>query len=222
MPRAYRSEHREANARLTRRTILAAAAARLQIRGYAATTIREIAADAGVSVPTVETAFGTKARLLKAAIDVAIAGDDEQVAMLDRPWAARARQAGGPDDLLAIAVQILGPAQQRSAGLVLAALEAASTDPDLAAVADELLGQRRRTAAWFVDALAATASLRDPHEDAVDTLWVLMDPALFHRLVHRRGWTLARYQDWFARSARRLLIADQCEKLAPSTKPEDS
>jgi hypothetical protein len=39
-----------------------------------------------VSVPTVELLFGNKARLLKAAIDVAIAGDDDAVPVLDRSW----------------------------------------------------------------------------------------------------------------------------------------
>src|SRR6202012_860568 len=63
--------------------------------GYAGTTMKAVAAAAGVSVPTVEAAFGTKARLLKAAIDVATAGDDAPVAMLDRAWAVRAE--AGPE-----------------------------------------------------------------------------------------------------------------------------
>ena len=46
--------------------------------------MRAVAADAGVAVPTVELAFGTKARLLKAVIDTAIAGDDEPAPMLAR------------------------------------------------------------------------------------------------------------------------------------------
>ena len=46
--------------------------------------MRAIAAEAGVAVATLEQQFATKARLLKAAIDVAIAGDDEAVPVLDR------------------------------------------------------------------------------------------------------------------------------------------
>jgi len=48
----------------------------------------------------------------------------------------------------------------------------------------------------------------------VDTLWVLMDPAVFDRLVRRRHWTVEQYQNWFARSARRLLVADTPEATA--------
>jgi AcrR family transcriptional regulator len=38
--------------------------------------MRAIATEAQVSLPTVELLFGTKTQLLRAAIDVAIAGDD--------------------------------------------------------------------------------------------------------------------------------------------------
>ncbi len=60
--------------------------------------MRAVAADAGVALPTVELAVGTKARLLKAVIDTAIAGDGEPVPMLAREWAERAgstTQRGG-------------------------------------------------------------------------------------------------------------------------------
>src|SRR6202451_3598773 len=87
--RPYRSPRREAQARQTRSRICAAAAAQFLDRGYAGGTRRDIAAEAGVAVPTVEAAFGTKARLLKAVIDAAIAGDDVPVPMLERAWAER-------------------------------------------------------------------------------------------------------------------------------------
>src|SRR5712691_6890290 len=75
--RGSRSPRRELQARQTRSRIIAAAAGRFLTRGYAGTTMRAVAVDAGVALPTVELAFRTKAGLLKAAIDVAIAGDDE-------------------------------------------------------------------------------------------------------------------------------------------------
>ncbi|HYS38908.1 MAG TPA: helix-turn-helix domain-containing protein, partial [Pseudonocardiaceae bacterium] len=65
--RSYRSSRREAGARRTRRRVLEAAGSVFVAGGYAGATIRAIAAEAGVSVPTVELLFATKARLLKAA-----------------------------------------------------------------------------------------------------------------------------------------------------------
>src|SRR5690349_16239669 len=100
--RPYRSARRVEQARRTRQRLLAAATTTFLTRGYAGTTMRAIAAAAGVSVPTVEQQFGTKVGLLKAAIDVAIAGDDDEVPVLDRVWADQGRAAGTVDEFLAI------------------------------------------------------------------------------------------------------------------------
>jgi TetR/AcrR family transcriptional regulator, regulator of autoinduction and epiphytic fitness len=208
--RPYRSTQRAEQARRTRERLLAAASETFLARGYAGTTMRAIAVAAGVSVPTVEQYFGTKVRLLRAAIDVAIAGDDDDVPILDRVWAEKALAADGVDELLSIVADTIGSAQSRSAGLVLAVFEGAATDPAIAELAAAMISQRQSTAGWIIDRLASKAPLRGDldRDDAVDTLWILMDPAVFDRLVRGRGWSVQRYQQWFARSARRLLVAD--------------
>lgn len=179
-------------------------------RGYAGATVRAIAGQAGVSVPTVELVFGTKARLLKAAIDVAIVGDDEVVPVLERDWTAAALRAQTVEEVLATVAGVLGPAQVRSSGLVLAVFEGSSTDAELADLSDQMNAQRSVTAEWIVDTLAAKAPLRQEcsRQNAIETVWVLMDPAVFQRLVRNRGWTVQQYQTWFAGSLRRLLVAD--------------
>jgi len=208
--RAYRSSRREAQARDTRQRVLAAARLVFLSRGYGGSTLRAIAAEAGVAVPTIEAAFGTKARVLKAAIDVAIAGDDEPVPMLDRLWAADSARAQTVSELLVIVAQVMGPSQARSAGLILAAFEGSTVDPDLAELTGQLIAQRVGTATWLVDVIAAKAPLSRglSREEAIDTLWVLMDPAVFDRLTRHRGWSEERYRRWFARSASQLLLAD--------------
>jgi AcrR family transcriptional regulator len=208
--RAYRSQAREARAALTRGRVLTAATAEFLERGFAGATMRGVATRAGVSVPTVELLFGTKGRLLKAAIDVAIAGDDAPVAMLDRQWARTAESTGSVAEFLRIVTGVIGPAQERSAGLVLAAFEAAATDEELAEVARQLSEQRAGTAGWIVEQLAAKTSPRPGRtwREAVDTVWVLMDPAVFDRLVRRRAWPVKRYQRWLADSLGRLLTDD--------------
>ena len=114
--RRYRSPRRKQQARRTRACIIAAAARQFLACGYAAATMRAVAADAGVALPTVELAFGTKARLLKAVIDAAIAGDDEPVPMLARDWAARAEAAAGPAEFVAVFARQLTESAQRAAG----------------------------------------------------------------------------------------------------------
>jgi AcrR family transcriptional regulator len=210
--RRYRSPRREQQARRTRARITAAAAGRFLVHGYAATTMRAVAADAGVALPTVELAFGTKARLLKAVIDTAIAGDDEPVPMLARDWAARAETAAEPAEFIAVFAQALADSAQRAAGLTLVALEAARIDEDIAAIATQLVTQRQVMATWLVDGLMRRApaggSLRAGVDRAagIDTVWTLMDPAVFCRLTGSRRWSAARFADWFADSTLRLLL----------------
>jgi AcrR family transcriptional regulator len=207
-------------ARRTRQRVVAAATATFLARGYAGTTMRAVATAAGVSVPTLEQQFGTKARLLKAAIDTAIAGDDDEVPVLDRVWADKGRAADDVDEFLSIVADTIAPAQSRSAGLVLAVFEAAATDPAIAELSTAMISQRTSTAGWIIDQLAAKAPLRNDldRDDAVDTLWILMDPAVFDRLVRQRGWSLERYQRWFAGSSRRLLVADDPAATTVSTR----
>jgi AcrR family transcriptional regulator len=203
--RPYRSPKRQQQARRTRRQILAVATEQFRALGYAGTTMSAIAAAAGVSVPTVELAFGTKASLLKEVIDVAIAGDDEPVPVLERPWAARIQKTATAAQFLAQVAGVLVAAAERSDALVLAAFEAARSDERLVPVAAQLKAQRTVTAAWIVDGIAARAPLRTDRAHAIDTLWLLMDPAVFDRLTADRGWTARRYGAWFADSALRLL-----------------
>ena len=91
--RSYVSATRTKRAQKTRKRVIEAATRLFVQQGYATTTMRAIADEAGVSVPTVELLFGTKAQLLHVVIDVAVAGDDEPVPVLSRAWAADAQSA---------------------------------------------------------------------------------------------------------------------------------
>jgi AcrR family transcriptional regulator len=205
--RRYVSVVRADRARGTQRRILRAAHDLFVGRGYAATTVRDIAAAAGVSVAAVEQAFGTKRRLLKDAVDVAIAGDDEPVAMLDRPWARQAELSPVLDQLMSTLGGILADAQQRSAGLIAAAYEAAARDAEIAELVNTLERNRSGTARWLVARIAEHGPLVDGMSgaQAVDVVWTLIDPVVFLRLTGPRGWTVQRYGDWIARSLVRLL-----------------
>jgi AcrR family transcriptional regulator len=196
-------------ARRTRARIIAAATQRFLAHGYAGTTMRAVALDAGVALPTVELAFRTKARLLKAVIDVAIAGDDDQVAMLDRQWAKRAESIAGPPDFVAAFARVLAGSAERAAGLAATALEAARADEDIATVAAQLMSQREVMASWLVDGIMHRSALREGTDRAaaVDTVWTLMDPVVFCRLTGDRHWTTAHFERWFTDSVTRLVLS---------------
>jgi hypothetical protein len=44
------------------------------------------------------------------------------------------------------------------------------------------------------------------HQEAVDMVWLAMDPALFDRLVRVRGWPTSRFEDWLADTLCRQLL----------------
>jgi len=205
--RQYRSSLRQAQARRTRARILEAATGTFCAHGYAGTTVAAVAAVAGVSPASVELAFPTKPDLLKAAIDVAIAGDDEPLSVLERPWAAAAKAAPDARAFLEAVTAVLVPAAVRSDALVLAALEAARGDDRLAPLAAQLRAQRAVTAGWIVDGLRSLAPLRPDlhHSEAVDIVWLLMDPAVFDRLTVGRGWSPDRFGRFFGDSLLHLL-----------------
>jgi AcrR family transcriptional regulator len=207
--RGYASPARAEQARQTRKRVIDAATRLFVQQGYATTTMRAIAGAADVSVPTLELLFGTKAQLLQVVIDVAVAGDDEPIPVLNRAWAAEAQSARDLADFLSAVAQVLGEAQARSAGVILAAYEAAAADPDIHVLIADRESQRQRTASWIVDGVMARATLRAGlgRAAAIDTVWLLMDPVVFSRLTRSRAWSDDRYASWFADSVARLLTS---------------
>ena len=202
------SATRTEQAQRTRTRVIDAATRLFVQQGYATTTMRAIADEAGVSVPTVELLFGTKAQLLHVVIDVAVAGDDEPVPVLSRAWAADARSARDLADFLSVVARVLSEAQARSAGVMLAAYEAAASDPDIQLLIMDRESQRERTATWIVNGVVERAGLRPGLDKAgaIDTVWMLMDPVIFHRFTRNRGWSPEGYASWFADSVIRLLL----------------
>jgi TetR/AcrR family transcriptional regulator, regulator of autoinduction and epiphytic fitness len=208
--RGYVSAARTQRARQTRRRVIDAATRLFVAQGYASTTMRVIAAEAGVSIPTVELIFGTKAQLLHVVLDVAIAGDDEPIPVLSRAWAQDAQSTDDVVEFLSAVAEVLQEAQVRSAGVMLAAYEAAASDPDIYVLVTDRELQRERTAGWIVDGVLGRASLRAglDRAAAVDTVWMLMDPVVFSRFTRRRGWSADRYGAWFADSVAELLVGN--------------
>jgi AcrR family transcriptional regulator len=197
--RSYRSPRREEQARQTRAAVLAAARARFLERGYAATTIDEIAAAAGVSKPTVFTAVGNKAQLLKVVRDVAMAGDEDPAPVAERPSVDQARDARTAAEALRLVTAHIVGMSERYAHIDEVLRGAAATgEPDLAELWEASEQQRRTGAAILLDVIRAKGPLRsglDPHQ-AEDILSNYMAPDVYLRLVHRLGWTVEAFHRW--------------------------
>lgn len=195
--RPYRSSLRGAQAQSTREAVIAAAGRLFTERGYAATSIEEIATAAGVSRATVFTSVGGKPTLLKTALEVAIVGDDEPVALPDRPRSKAIRAEPDPRKYLALYAELMTEIDGRLAGIYEAVRGAAGADPDARALWETHLAQHRQGAANVIGDLTRKGRLRvglDP-EAAADIVW-LLGPDTYHMLVHRRGWSPQRFQGW--------------------------
>ena len=124
---------RAARTRATRRRIVDAAAELFIERGYGVTTLEQIAARAGVAVQTVYFHFGNKRTVLKEAVDVAAVGDDEQVALLERPWLEELRAEPDPRRVVELWMVSSTAIYTRIGPIMAVVRDAAVTDPEMAA-----------------------------------------------------------------------------------------
>lgn len=206
--RRYVSQVRGDQARRTRRAVVTAARELFLAQGYAATTIDAIAEAAQVSRRTVFNAAGNKVTLLKLALDWAIAGDDEPVALADRP-AVRAIQAEhDPRRALNLFAAMLVEIAGRVAPIGEVLYAAADSDPEAAVMLAESAEGRMLGAAAFVRHLAGLGGLAPgvTEEQAADLCWALMDGHVYHLLVAQRGWTPDAVVGWLSDSLAATLL----------------
>lgn len=207
--RRYDASGRRAQARRTRRQILAVARRLFVERGYVATKMTDIAAATGVSVELVYGAFRTKANLLKTVFDVTIAGDDEPVPLMERPPLLAVRAEPDPSRALRMYAAFVAETAPRVYPVHLVVLTAANSEPSVAALADELAAQRLTGMTMFARQLHASGRLTVPQEEARDLLWTLNAPQVYELLVLQRGWHLARYERFLADTWTQALITDE-------------
>lgn len=204
----YRSPLREEQARATRRRIVGAAMRLFIEHGFVATSMDTVAVEAGVSRATVFAAFRSKAALLKQAYDIALVGDDEPVALVDRPRSRQVRSEPDPVRYLrgyaGIATGVVG----RLAPIYVVIRGAAAADPEARGVWEMIHAERLRGATHVVADLQARAPLARGLSAATarDIVYAYIDPGLFHVLVQERGWSQARFQRWLAGTLVRELL----------------
>ena len=206
--RVYSSDLRDAQARATRRQVVAAAGALFAERGFGATTVEDVARAAGVSRKTVFTSVGGKVDLLKLAFDWAVAGDDEPVAVMAREPIRAAMTEPDPRRVVEMHADLLMGSMPRVAGIYVALLGAAAVDPEARALFEEVQAQRLRGMRAMAGRLQQLGALRPglSRSAAADILWLHNDPLVYQRLVHDRGWSVRRWRDWLARSVKVQLL----------------
>lgn len=180
-------------------------------RGYAATKMTDVAAEAGVSVELVYGAFRSKANLLETVFDVTIAGDDEPVALMERPGLLAVRNEADPARALRRYAAFVAETAPRIAPVLLVVLTAASSDPTVAELAEDLAAQRLTGMTLFAQQLLDSGRLKVPQEEARDILWALNSAQMYDLLVVQRGWSLQRFETFLGDTWIELLLTPPAE-----------
>jgi len=200
--RDYRSPRRARQAGQTREAILSAARRLFSEDGYAATTISDIAATAGVSVPTVYASVGSKAELALSL--VAFINKEVDMASL----AAAQAQATTPQDLLAANAHLTRVLHERCGDIIRALLSAAASSSELVPAATE--GRRvHREGCYAVAARLQEMGALDEQVDAARSGAVLAAytaPEIIERLTVEHGWTFDELEAWLTYAMPRLLL----------------
>lgn len=193
----YHSPLRARQAAETRLAIINAAIALFGERGWAATSLPMIAAEAGTAVDTIYSVFGTKSALLMAAVDVAIIGDDGPTPMVDRPELALFAK-GNRVERLRTGVRFTIGVYQRSIPILKALQEAAASDAAAHARLAQYHEDRRNVIVVGMELILG----RPASDELVDAIWALVSPDVFTMLTEHRGWTVTEVETWLVEMSR--------------------
>jgi len=204
--RGYSSELRAQQAEQTRARIVDAAVARFRADGYEKTTLADIVREAKVSVETVR-AHGPKSALVVAAARC-VSYDPDAGPLLETEIGRAYLAQPDPESYLDFTVGVSLEINRATAGVYAALASAAAGDPELdaewtarlaasRAELDELLG------IWIDRGWARTDLSR---EELLASVWVLVMPETYERLVHRAGFSDDDYRRWLRRSLAEALL----------------
>lgn len=197
--RKYESLRRATQAAQTRSEIAAAARRLFVARGWAATTVRDVAREAGVSVPTVYAAYGNKTGLVQALAEAAdnAAGPEQSLAEIEAA-------ADDPVRQLAAMTGYDRRLYENAGDLILLVREAGRTEPALADAYREGRRGGDQTRRQVFDSWPLRSGL--DLETAVDIYAAICNVDVYTTLTTERGWPPARVEQWWTETLARELL----------------
>ena len=178
----------------TKAHVAAAARGLFAAQGYVATSIAAIAEAADIPAPTIYSAFGSKATILRF-----IAWDVTATLDID---ASHEQAAARPDpaDGLRLAAGIQRRQYELMYDVVAVYQEAARTDPDIARDLRTILANREQAFSRHVESIVNHLGPGRTIELAIDLYLALVLPEIYRTLVLERGWSNDQYETWLADS----------------------
>ena len=206
--RSYRSEIRSADAAATRTAIRDAGATLFVRQGFAATSMRQIASEAGVGERTVYAVFNSKFDLYHHALDVATVGDEEQIAVRDRPEMIDPLTDPDPARAVAAVVAYGVDLLERAGDLIWVGVEAAGADAAMRELSEAGRRETHQVMLRFTTRLAELGALRPGLDaaQAADILHAMTSPHTFHLLRRDAAWSADQYRAWITEATARELF----------------
>jgi TetR/AcrR family transcriptional regulator, regulator of cefoperazone and chloramphenicol sensitivity len=200
--RRYDSLRRVAQAHQTRAEIAGAARRLFVSQGWAATTVRDVAREAGVSVPTVYAAYRNKTGLVWALADAADLSAD-----LPR-MLAELEASPDPERHLAAMAAYDRRLFERAGDLIALVREAGRTEPELAAFYQQARRQADQTrvqvfSSWPDGVLRHGLDV----PTAVDIYAALCNIDVYTTLTTERAWPPDQVEHWWGETLTRELVS---------------
>jgi hypothetical protein len=152
-------------------------------------------------------------------MDVATVGDEQPVAVANRPEIQDAFRQTNPRTAISQTIDYTVALFERAGDLIMVTVQAADADPDMRAAADA--GSRATRQLWrtLTQTLHDVGALRPglTAQRAADILCTLASPHT-HQLLRRHcRWTTQRYHTWLTNAATQQLLPDVGDRAATRT-----
>jgi len=197
-----RPNRREVAAAETRREILRAARRLFAARGFAGTSLQQIAEESGVAVQTIYSSVGSKAALVLALND--LVDEEAGVAQLGAGVLAET----DPPTMIAKAIHLTRQLNERCGDLLQVMLSAVPAEPDVAAAFADGMRRHESGVRAMTQRLGAVGALRagTTPERAAAVFSMMTSPPSWQQLTQRAGWTFDESEAWLTASLTQLLL----------------
>jgi AcrR family transcriptional regulator len=198
--RRYDSADRKLRAAQTRQRILDAARQLIASEGFAEATFEAIAAQAGVAVPTVYAAFGSKSGIMQALISRATFSEGYEKLVRE------SNASDDPEKRLRIAAKIARGIFDSLRTEVEVLRGATAVAPEFIREREQMRYERQGGLIQFLDKQGV---LRPEITGTIarDILWTLTSYDIHRRLVVERNWSSDRYEQWLGDTLVATLLA---------------
>jgi AcrR family transcriptional regulator len=193
--RPYSSALRQDQAARTRRLIVEAASELFVSSGFTRTTVKGIAARAGVAPDTVYASFGSKVRVLTAVLDLRLApGGEENIMDTAQPLAVR--DEPNQRRQLEMFARDMAAISTRIRPIFEVLRTSVGSEPEVKEVFVEMEGHRLAHMTQVAGWLAQRGPLKTSPDRAGEIIWALASPDVGRMLCDVQGWSEAEHAAW--------------------------